>query len=177
MLPIGRGITLYGEAPAREIYRAEGWSPYRNLPLCFLEILWLVFAVLARVSRTLGSLRLCRPLAIVTGVCNCGENCSLAAGTAQCCRHLNPTAWWLRGHKLTCPDFPILAPDIAQPYSIWTAAGSMELLITMTSHKRHGVYDHRQLNCLFSRLIRGTSNRITKLSGTDPLWGDSTGDR
>ena len=42
--------------------------------------------------------------------------------------------------------------------------------ITITSHDCHGVYNHRQRDCLF----RMTTKKTSKLRVTGPLWGEST---
>ena len=58
-----------------------------------------------------------------------------------------------------------LMPKLARRYNI-----------TMTSHERHVVPNHRPLRCLFNSLC-GPHQRNIKVRITDPLWGEFTGDR
>ena len=44
--------------------------------------------------------------------------------------------------------------------------------IVVTSHERSGVSKHRQLDCLFSSLIRLTTQKSSNLRITGPLWGN-----
>ena len=49
--------------------------------------------------------------------------------------------------------------------------------ITVTSHKRLGVSNHRQLNCLFNNLLRLTTTmEASRYRITGLLWEESTGD-
>ena len=50
---------------------------------------------------------------------------------------------------------------------------SIENMITMTSHERHGVLNRRQLDCLFTH----AKNKGTPpLCIIGPLWGEITND-
>ena len=45
-------------------------------------------------------------------------------------------------------------------------------------HKEHqGVLNHQPLDCLLNIMVELTSKEISKVRVTDPLWGDSAGDR
>ena len=47
--------------------------------------------------------------------------------------------------------------------------------ITMTSHGRYGVSNHRHLECCFNSLIGLTAMKISKLCINGPLWWDTLG--
>ena len=48
--------------------------------------------------------------------------------------------------------------------------------VTVKTLECHGVSNHKQLNCIFNRLFRITSKKISKLSHIDPLWGETISD-
>ena len=49
--------------------------------------------------------------------------------------------------------------------------------ITVTSHERHGVSNHRQLDHLVDQLFWLAPRKILNLDNIFPLWGKSTGDQ
>ena len=50
------------------------------------------------------------------------------------------------------------------------------LLIKMTSHKRHGVSNHRPINCLFNSMFSPTLMEHQSSRVTGPMWGKSVVD-
>ena len=50
-------------------------------------------------------------------------------------------------------------------------------LITVTSHWRHGALSHLQLNYFFQLSVLANIKESMTAKVTDPLWGESTGDK
>ena len=63
------------------------------------------------------------------------------------------------------------------PWSSLPDVVACVVLITGTTHGRHGVSHHWQLDCLFDILFRLTTTEVSKLHIIVHLQGDSTGSR
>ena len=73
----------------------------------------------------------------------------------------------------------ILSPELKElkqgPVLIWWDVWLVTSL-TVILHDFHGTSIHWQPNCLFSSLFWLTTNKISKLCITGPMWGESTDD-
>ena len=56
--------------------------------------------------------------------------------------------------------------------SLVAMAGVIGIRAVRYHHKRHGIWNHWQMNCLFNSLFQLITKKVSKL----PLWGESMGD-
>ena len=69
-------------------------------------------------------------------------------------------------------DKPLSEPMMIRlPTQICVTRPQCITSITVTSHKSHGVSNHRQLDCLFHTVFRLTTQKTSELYITDLLWG------
>ena len=94
----------------------------------------------------------------------------------------NRDASYLRCHRahydvtvMNSQDFVCAGPPpqhVQRQYSAVPIYGGNFVIVL--SHARHGISNNQKLNCLFNSLLRLTSQKTSKLSTNDPLWGEST---
>ena len=72
--------------------------------------------------------------------------------------------------------FVLAALEIFTNFRCWTV-GVLLNIISVTSHGYHGVSNYWQFECLFRRFFKLASTKAWKICLTDPMQGESIGDR